>query len=138
MDSALPNPFAPVVDMSTLMTKADADATVAAINAKILIKDSKSSLTTGSTGTWSKTYDPAFWTGEPSVSFTPISASAGNGQITLRATKTKNATTGAWTVSVAFWMLPLSVNVLLAGSVTLGVNPGTVTFDYQAAEPNTA
>jgi hypothetical protein len=124
--------------MSTLMTKADADATVAALTAKILIKDSKSSLTTGTTGTWSKTYPVGFWTGEPSVSFTPISASAGNGQLTLRATKTKDATTGAWTVSVAFWMLPLSVNVLLAGSVTLGVNPGTVTFDYQAAEPNAA
>jgi hypothetical protein len=100
------------------------------------LKDAKSRLSTGATGLWSRTYPAGFWIGEPCINATPISASAGTGQITLRVTKTLTA--GSWKVDVQFTMLPASVSVLVLGTVTLGTSPGTVLFDYSAAEPNAA
>lgn len=102
----------------------------------VVLKDVKSRISTNATGLWTRTYPVGFWTGEPSINVTPISASAGTGQITLRATKTLSA--GAWKVDVQFTMLPATISILLLGTVTLGTSPGTVLFDYSAAEPNTA
>lgn len=123
-------------DTSGLMTKAEADATVADINARIAMvsRDRKSRLTTNASGFWSITYPANLWIGEPCTNVTPISASAGAGQLTLRVSKTLTA--GQWKVDIQFTMLPVSVNIALLGVVPLGVNPGTVLFDYSAAEPN--
>lgn len=100
------------------------------------LKDVKSRLSSNNTGIWTRTYPAGFWTGEPSINITPISASAGTGQITFRTTKTLTA--GAWKVDVQFTMLPATVSILVLGTVTLGTSPGTVLFDYSAAEPNAA
>lgn len=100
------------------------------------LKDVKSRLSSNNTGLWTRTYAAGFWTGEPSINVTPISASAGTGQITVRTTKTLTA--GAWKVDVQFTMLPATISILVLGTVTLGTSPGTVLFDYSAAEPNAA
>jgi hypothetical protein len=102
----------------------------------LVLKDVKSRLATNTTGFWTRTYPAGFWTGEPSINVTPISASAGTGQITLRTAKTLTA--GAWKVDVQFTMLPATISILVLGTVTLGTSPGTVLFDYSAAEPNAA
>lgn len=100
----------------------------------IVFKDVKSKLASNASGLWTKSYAANFWTGEPSINVNPISASAGGGQITWRTTKTLTA--GVWKIDVQFTMLPATVSILLLGTVTLGTNPGTVLFDYSAAEPN--
>lgn len=95
-------------------------------------KAAKAGLVTNATGVFTMTYPAGFFKAEPSINVAPISASGGNGQLTFKIGKV--LASNAWTITVTFAMLPLQVNVLLAGSTTLWVNPGVVTFDYQAFE----
>jgi hypothetical protein len=95
-------------------------------------KTAKAAAVTNSTGVFTMNYPAGFWKAEPSINVAPISATGGNGQLTFKVSKMQ--VSNAWTVTVTFAMLPATVTVVVAGSTSLWVNPGIVTFDYQAFE----
>jgi len=95
-------------------------------------KDVRSAIVTNGSGTATIAYPAGYWKAEPSINAVPVSATGGSGQLTVKVSKVKAS--DAWTITVAFAMLPAEVTVLVAGKTALWVNPGVVTFDYQAFE----
>jgi hypothetical protein len=95
-------------------------------------KDARSGVVTNATGVFTVTYPAGYWKAEPSINAAPVSATGGNGQLTYKIGKV--LASNQWTITVTFAMLPSAVTVVVAGSTTLWVNPGVVTFDYQAFE----
>jgi hypothetical protein len=97
------------------------------------VRDARSDLVTNNAGVWTKTYPAGTFTRTPSINVNPSVSTGGAGQLGWRTSKAKDAN-GAWTITVTFTMIPLSLSISL-GALTLGVNPGVVTFDYQAFDP---
>jgi hypothetical protein len=95
-------------------------------------KTAKAAVVSNASGVFTMAYPAGFWKAEPSINVAPISATGGSGQLTFKVSKMQ--VSNAWTVTVTFAMLPATVTVVVAGSTSLWVNPGVVTFDYQAFE----
>jgi hypothetical protein len=142
-DTSSNNPLTPPMDMSDVATKSGLLAEYQArgnaggsssdmFNDVFALRDARSNLTTNNSGVWTKTYTAGVFTRDPSINVNPSTSAGGAGQLGWRTTKSKDAN-GAWTITVTFTMIPLSLNISL-GALTLGANPGVVTFDYQAFE----
>lgn len=98
----------------------------------VICRDAKTGLTTNNSGVWTKTYPANFWTAAPSINAQPRMAS---GNYVPRVQTTGSVGAG-FTVTVTFAQLASSVSILVLGTVSLTIAAGTVTFDYQAFEPN--
>jgi hypothetical protein len=145
-DTAMGNPFAPALDPTDVATKTGllAQYQVVSGNAAATANDmyndvmepgnkareAKAGQVTNANGVFTVTYPVGFWAAEPSINVAPVSATGGSGQLTFKVAKV--LASNAWTITVTFAMLPAAVTVVVAGSTTLWVNPGVVTFDYQS------